>query len=276
MFNQEPLNGVYSGITPCANNQMTMDELKWPARLSQTRISRSGGSGRCGTCPNQVAHCACGSELVVVGLSGRSARTCKQFRLQPGVQDHVRRVGHALRTHLAGGGPKQGQEFGRATADVLMRLATRLALGLPGLARLRNSLVRACFILTPHGNTYAFSDVVGEFDEPLFTSVCGSTTVTTPALRLRCAVPVGHQVRVRWYELPASCSTRRMVLVPTLRKASRRKVRCNVLSDHVAVPSVAGPVVAARWPRSVRGRWLHTLVVVRGRAQCGRPPAHAG
>src|SRR5258708_38325898 len=54
MFNQEPLNGVYSGITPCANNQMTMDELKWPARLSQTSISPRGGSARCGTCPNQV------------------------------------------------------------------------------------------------------------------------------------------------------------------------------------------------------------------------------
>src|SRR5438270_9024929 len=38
MFNQEPLNGVYSGITPCANNHMTIDELKWPARLSQMRI----------------------------------------------------------------------------------------------------------------------------------------------------------------------------------------------------------------------------------------------
>jgi len=31
----------------------------------------------------------------------------------------------------------------------------------------------------------------------LFSSVFGSTTVTTPDLRLRCAVPVGHQVRVR-------------------------------------------------------------------------------
>ena len=119
-----------------------------------------------------------------------------------------------------------------------MGLALRVALELPGLTGLRDRLVRAGLILTPHGKPYAFSDVVGEFDEPLFSSVWGSMTVTTPALRLRCAVPVGHQVRVRWYELPASCSTRRMVLVPTVGKLSRRRVRCKVLRDHVAVPSV--------------------------------------
>jgi len=72
----------------------------------------------------------------------------------------------------------------------------------------------------------------------LFSSVRGSTTVTTPALRFRCAVPVGHHVRVRWYELPASSSTRRMVLVPTVGKPPRRNFRCKVLSDHVAVPSL--------------------------------------
>src|SRR3989454_684443 len=124
------------------------------------------------------------------------------------------------------------------TMDELKRLTTRLALRSPRLTGLRDGLVRACLILTPHGNTYAFRDVIGEFDAPLFSSVCGSTTVTTPVLRLRCAVPVGHQVRVRWYELPASCSTRRTVLVPMRGKPDRRSVRCNVLSDHVAVPSV--------------------------------------
>ena len=82
-----------------------------------------------------------------------------------------------------------------------MRLTNRLPLGPPGLTRLRNGLVRACLILAPHRNTYGFRDVVGEFDEPLFTSVCGSTTVTTPVLRLRCAVPVGHHVRVRTEDL---------------------------------------------------------------------------
>ena len=83
-----------------------------------------------------------------------------------------------------------------------MRLTNRLALRPPGLTGLWDGLVRTGLILAPHRDTYLFSNVVGEFDEPLFTSVWGSTTVTMPALRLRCAVPVGHQVRVRWYELP--------------------------------------------------------------------------
>ena len=119
-----------------------------------------------------------------------------------------------------------------------MRLAGWPSLGLPGLAGLRDGLIGAGLILAPQWDPYGFGNPVGQFDEPLFASVCGSTTVTTPVLRLRCAVPVGHQVRVRWYELPASCSTRRIVLVPTRGKPARRKLRCRVASDQVAVPSV--------------------------------------
>ena len=78
-----------------------------------------------------------------------------------------------------------------------MWLARRLTFRLPGLARLRDRLIRAGLILAPERQTDHFGDAVGQFDQPLFCSVFGSTTVTTPALRLRCAVPVGHQVRVR-------------------------------------------------------------------------------
>ena len=60
MFSHEPLSGVYSGMIPCANSQVTIDVLRCPARLSQIRIKRSGGSGRCGTCPNQLAQSAAG------------------------------------------------------------------------------------------------------------------------------------------------------------------------------------------------------------------------
>src|SRR5438128_314885 len=203
---------------------------------------------------------------------GQVSQDLQQFWLQPWVQDHVRRVGHPSCTHLAGGRAEQGQQLGRAAADVLMRLTNWLTLRPPGLTGLRNGLVRACLILTPHGNTYAFSDVVGEFDEPLFTSVCGSTTVTTPVLRFHCAVPVGHHVRVRWYELPASCSTRRMVLVPTLGKSPRRKVRCKVLSDHVAVPSARR--LGVRWAiATIRARALATYVGLRPRPVAMRSAA---
>ena len=79
-----------------------------------------------------------------------------------------------------------------------MRLADRVAFKLPGLARLWDGLIRAGLILTPQPEAGGFGNLIGQVDQPLFCSVSGSTTVTTPVLRLRCAVPVGHQVRVRW------------------------------------------------------------------------------
>ena len=109
------------------------------------------------------------------------------------MQDHVRRVGHALGAHLAGGGAEQRQQLGRAAADVLMRLTNRPALRPPGLTGLWDGLVRTCLILTPHGDAYLFSDVVREFDEPPFYLRCRSTIVTTPALCFRYAVPVGQR-----------------------------------------------------------------------------------
>jgi hypothetical protein len=116
-----------------------------------------------------------------------------------------------------------------------MRLARWRARRTPGLARLRDRLVRPSLILAPQRDTDRFCDTVGQVDQPLFLSVFGSVTVTTPAFRFRCAVPVGHHVRVRWYELPASCSTRRMVLVPTCGNPVWRKLRWSALRDQVAM-----------------------------------------
>src|SRR5207248_11498780 len=130
-----------------------------------------------------------------------------------------------------------------------------LALTLPGLSGLWDGLIRAGLVLAPQRDAHRFGDAIGEVDQAPFSSVFGSTTVTTPDLRLRWAVPVGHQVRVRWYELPASRSTRRMVLVPTRGKPRWRSVRCNVLSDQVAVPSVrrfgSRCAVATIWARAL-------------------------
>ena len=170
----------------------------------------------------------------VVAHVGEFSQELEQFALYPGVQHSIRRVGHSFGTHLAGRWTEQGQQLGCAATDVLVRLAPRASLRLPGLASLGHGLIRASLILTPQRDAHRFGHAIGQFDQPLFTSVFGSVTVTTPALRLRCAVPVGHQVRVRWYELPASSSTRRMVLVPTCDKPARRKLRCKVVSDQVA------------------------------------------
>ena len=122
----------------------------------------------------------------------------EQFVLQPGVQHRIGCAGHALGPDLASGRTEQGQQLGRAPTDVLVRLAHRVAFRLPGLPWLWDGLVRAGLILAPQPDAGRFGDVIGQVDQPLFCSVAGSTTVTTPALRLRCAVPVGHQVRVRW------------------------------------------------------------------------------
>ena len=122
----------------------------------------------------------------------------QQFVFQPGVQDGIGCAGHTFSPHLTRGRAEQGQQLGRAAADVLVRLAHRVALRLPGLPWLWDGLVRTGLILAPQGDADRLGDPIGQVDQPLFASVFGSTTVTTPALRLRWAVPVGHQVRVRW------------------------------------------------------------------------------
>src|SRR6266545_3648754 len=47
-------------MTPWWSSQRTIDQLRWPARLSQIRRSRSGGNGAVGSWPSQVAHRARG------------------------------------------------------------------------------------------------------------------------------------------------------------------------------------------------------------------------
>lgn len=78
-----------------------------------------------------------------------------------------------------------------------MRLAGRLFFGLPTGAGLRNRLVGTRFVLTPDLQPERLTQRVGLLNQFFFVSASGSTTVTTPSLRLRWAVPVGHQVRVR-------------------------------------------------------------------------------
>jgi hypothetical protein len=77
IFSHDPLIGVYSGMIPCTNNQVTMSVLKCPARLSQISSIRSGGSGRWGTCPNHVAQClGAGASVSLTATSGSSSKMC--------------------------------------------------------------------------------------------------------------------------------------------------------------------------------------------------------
>lgn len=72
-----------------------------------------------------------------------------QLGLEPGMEHGVRRVRDAFRAHLARGRSKEGQQLGRPTTDVLVRLARRLPDRRPGNAGLRDRLVRPGLILAP-------------------------------------------------------------------------------------------------------------------------------
>jgi hypothetical protein len=113
------------------------------------------------------------------------------------VEHDVRRVGDALGPDLTGCRTEQRQQFDGPTTDVLVRLERRLPDRCPGDAGLRYRLVGPGLILAPDRDAGRLGYPVRQVDGPLFSSVCGSTTWTTPAFRFRWAVPVGHQVRVR-------------------------------------------------------------------------------
>lgn len=77
-----------------------------------------------------------------------------------------------------------------------MGLTLRLAFGRPLLPLVWQGLKRAGFILIPDLQAEGFAHSIGILDQSFFPSLSRSLTVTCPALRLRIALPVGHQLRV--------------------------------------------------------------------------------
>lgn len=114
------------------------------------------------------------------------------------MQHRIRSGRHAAGAQLAGGGAKQRQQFRGAGFDVFVILSVWLPLFSPGGAGIGDRLVRAGFVLTPDLDALRFSRAVGTLNQAFFSSVSGSDTRTTPSLRTRLAMPVGHQLRVRW------------------------------------------------------------------------------
>jgi hypothetical protein len=108
---------------------------------------------------------------------------------------------------------------------------------LPARSRVGLGLVGPGLVLAPSRSTGRRHLTLRLRDQPLVGSVCGSVTVTTPLVRWRRAVPVGHPLRVRCYDLPASCRIRRMGLVRMRGLPSRRQRRCTLLRGHVARPA---------------------------------------
>jgi len=76
-----------------------------------------------------------------------------------------------------------------------MRLLVRFTFRLPGLAVIWCGLKRASFVLGSDTPSQRFAVAIGILNQVFFAVVLGSLTPTSPALRLRVAVPVGHQLR---------------------------------------------------------------------------------
>src|SRR6266571_6425925 len=119
---------------------------------------------------------------------GERGQDLRHLVLEPRMQDRVRGVPHPFGPDLAGLGPKQREQLGGAGAHILVGLARGLAYRLPTRPRIGHRLIRTGLVLTPERQSHRFHPTIRLLDQPLFSSVRGSMTVTTPLWRTRWAV----------------------------------------------------------------------------------------
>src|SRR5918911_4204245 len=101
---------------------------------------------------------------------------------------------------------EQGQDLGRAAADIFVRLRGGLAVWSPTATRVRHRLERAGLVRASHRQAKVGALGVGPLDQPLFAAASKSVMLTGPAcLRLRTTTPVSHQVRLFCQPKPAAC-----------------------------------------------------------------------
>jgi hypothetical protein len=96
---------------------------------------------------------------------GHRVEPRSQRALEPAVQDGVRAGRHALDPNLAVGRVEQREELGRAVAEILVRLARRLALGPPGGAGMGNGLERPGLIGASDRQAQRLAGAVGILDQ---------------------------------------------------------------------------------------------------------------
>jgi hypothetical protein len=79
MFNQEPLSGVYRGMTPCSTSHRTSAGVLWPLRLSSTRSIRKGGnrSGRVNLMVSPACHRSHAARRSASGWAGGSGSAAR-------------------------------------------------------------------------------------------------------------------------------------------------------------------------------------------------------
>src|SRR5437660_5880416 len=100
------------------------------------------------------------------------------------MQHRVGRIGPALGADFARRRAEERQELRRPTPDIFVREAWWLQHGCPAQPWLWDRLVRSRLILTPDRQAGRLPSAVRFVYAPLFCSVSGSTTRTTPSLRL--------------------------------------------------------------------------------------------
>src|SRR5258708_4168143 len=151
------------------------------------------------------------------------------------MQNRIGSRKHAFGLHQASSRMKEGEQFGGPAAHIFVGLHGGLSCWVPVFSWLWNSLIGTSFILAPQWQACGLSQFVGLLNQGFFSSALGSSTFTLPALRLRMAVPVGHQVRVlpNWY--PASCNTTRMVSFAICGNSVFRRACRRSISDQVAI-----------------------------------------
>ena len=96
-----------------------------------------------------------------------------------------------------------------------MRLPQGLSCFVPALPRLGLRVEGTRLSLRPHSDPQTLSSCLRFCNQLFFASVSGSTTVTTPLVRLRPACPVSPQLRVRLPCRPASGHTAQIVSMLT-------------------------------------------------------------
>src|SRR4051812_24964556 len=100
---------------------------------------------------------------------------------------------------------EQGQDLGRAAADVFVRLEGGLAARPPRHTGMRHGLEGAGLVLTPDREPKLRPQRVGLLDQLFLAIASGSLTRTTPGLRWRITTPVSHQVRPFCQLRPPAC-----------------------------------------------------------------------
>jgi hypothetical protein len=90
------------------------------------------------------------------------------------MQDGIADRDDALGAKLAAGRAKEGQQFGGATALVLVGLEGGMAFGLPRGSWLGNGLVGTSLIFGEQRQACRFGLLVGQFNQSFFSGVCSS------------------------------------------------------------------------------------------------------